>query len=89
MAQQPFDAISYSDARRNLAATMARVCDAHAPIIITRQKADPVVMLSLDDYNSLAETCYLLQSPANASRLRDALAAAAKGNTKPHALAEQ
>ena len=89
MTQQPFDAITYSEARQNLAETMSRVCDAHAPVIITRQKADPVVMLSLADYNSLAETCYLLQSPKNASRLRAALDAEAKGNTSPHALSEE
>lgn len=49
-------------------------------------KADPVVMLSLTDYNSLAETCYLLKSPKNAFRLRAALDGVAKGNTSPRAL---
>ena len=69
------EAITYSDARQNLAATMDRVCDAHEPIIITRQKSMSVVMMSLDDYSGIMETAHLLRSPANAQRLREALGA--------------
>jgi antitoxin YefM len=63
------DAISYTSARANLAATMERVCENHDPVIITRTKAPSVVMLSLEDFHSLQETAYLLRSPANAKRL--------------------
>lgn len=63
------DAISYSTARANLAKTMERVCDDHAPVIITRQKESSVVMMSLEDYQAMEETAYLLRSPANARRL--------------------
>jgi len=68
------DAISYSSARANLANTMDRVCEDHEPLIITRSGKPSVVMVSLDDYNSLDETAYLLRSPANARRLREAVA---------------
>ncbi len=67
------DAISYSSARAQLASNMSRVCDNHEPIIITRNGAQSVVMLSLEDYQSLEETAYLLRSPANAKRLLDAI----------------
>lgn len=63
------DAISYTAARENLAATMDKVCEDRAPIIITRKRDQAVVMLSLEDYEALQETAYLLQSPANAKRL--------------------
>ena len=63
------DSITYSHARANLAKTMDRVCDDHAPVIITRKNAGAVVMLSLKDYEGLEETAYLLRSPANARRL--------------------
>ena len=63
------DAIAYTHARAELASTMDRVCTDHAPVIITRQKAGSVVMLSLEDYNALEETAYLLRSPTNARRL--------------------
>lgn len=66
-------AITYSEARQNLAATMEQVCDHHEPVIITRQKAPSVVMMSLEDYSSIMETAYLLRSPANARRLRESL----------------
>jgi antitoxin YefM len=48
---------------------MDRVCEDHEPLIITRNGKPSVVMLSLEDYNSLDETAYLLRSPANAKRL--------------------
>ena len=68
------DAISYTAARANLASTMADVCNDHAPVIITRKSEDPVVMMSLEDYNSMQETTYLLRSPANARELLESIA---------------
>ncbi len=52
---------------------MDRVCDDHDPVIITRNRDQAVVMLSLEDYESLQETAYLLRSPANAKRLLDSI----------------
>jgi antitoxin YefM len=72
-------AISYTAARENLAATMARVCEDHDPVIITRKRSQSVVLLSLDDYESLQETAYLLRSPANAARLSESIAELEKG----------
>jgi len=68
------DAISYTAARQNLAKTMDRVCADHAPIIITRSNQQSVVMISLDDFNALEETAYLLRSPKNAKRLLESIA---------------
>jgi antitoxin YefM len=63
------DTVSYSSARANLASTMDRVCEDREPLIITRSGKPSVVMLSLEDYNALDETAYLLRSPTNARRL--------------------
>ena len=68
------EAISYTAARQNLAETMDKVIEGHDTVIITRQKAGAVVMMSLEDYNSMQETMYLLGNPANAERLRRAVA---------------
>ena len=68
------DTITYTTVRANLADTMDRVCEDHAPIIITRSKEKSVVMMSLDDYNALEETAYLLRSPKNARRLLESIA---------------
>ena len=73
------DAITYSTARKKLVETMERVCDNHEPIIVTRRNARPVVMMSLDDFNAMEETAYLLRSPANAALLRESLAQAREG----------
>lgn len=67
------DAVTYTQVRSNFAATMNQVCEDHAPIIITRQNQSPVVMISLDDYNAIEETLYLLKNPKNASRLLKAM----------------
>lgn len=66
-------AISYTSARANLAKTMKKVCEDHNPIIITRKNNEAVVMLSLEDYESLDETAYLLQSPKNAKYLFESI----------------
>ena len=68
------DAITYSAARANLASTMNRVCNDHEALIITRTGEQSVVMLSLEDFQALEETAYLLRSPANAKRLLSAAA---------------
>lgn len=68
------DAISYTAARANLASTMDRVCNNHEPLIITRSGQASVVMVSLDDFQALEETAYLLRSPKNATRLLGAIA---------------
>lgn len=68
------DAISYTVARANLAKTMEKVCNDHAPVIITRKREFPVVMISLEDYQAMEETTYLLRSPANARRLLESIA---------------
>ncbi|MEO7097922.1 MAG: type II toxin-antitoxin system prevent-host-death family antitoxin [Luteolibacter sp.] len=67
-------AISYTAARANLASTMNKVCNDHAPIIITRNRDQAVVMMSLEDFEALEETAYLLKSPRNAKRITSAIA---------------
>ena len=53
---------------------MKKVCDDHEPVIITRQKEESVVMLSLEDFRALEETAYLLRVPKNARRLLESIA---------------
>jgi antitoxin YefM len=52
---------------------MDKVCDDHSPIIITRKSQRSVVMMSLEDYQALEETAYLLRSPENARRLLESI----------------
>jgi antitoxin YefM len=64
------DVLTYSDTRANLKDVMDRVVEDRAPVIITRQKAEAVVMVSLADWNAMEETLHLLSTPVNAERLR-------------------
>jgi antitoxin YefM len=65
--------MTFSQMRQNLATVIDTVVNNHSLIIITRQNKEPVVMISLDDYKSIEETAYLLQSITNASRLNSAI----------------
>ena len=70
------DVITYTDLRKNLADALDKVNDDRSPVLITRQKGDHAVLISLKDYNAMAETTYLLGSPENAKRLHQSLESA-------------
>jgi antitoxin YefM len=72
-------AITYTAARQNLAQTMEKVCKDHAPVIVTRKTTNSVVIMSLEDYEALEETAYLLRSPKNARRLIESIAQLEEG----------
>jgi antitoxin YefM len=65
---------SFSDLRRNLASAIDQVAADHEPVMITRDRGKPAaILMSVEDFASYEETRYLLQSPANAARLLDAI----------------
>ncbi|PHS56741.1 MAG: type II toxin-antitoxin system prevent-host-death family antitoxin [Sulfurimonas sp.] len=64
---------TFSQTRQHLASTMDAVVANHNPITITRQNKEAVVMISLQDFQSMQETAYLMQSSNNASRLNEAI----------------
>jgi antitoxin YefM len=82
------NAISYTAVRADLAKTMDRVCEDHEPIIITRNREQAVVMISLEDYKAMEETAYLLRSPANANRLLESIAELERGQGQVRELLE-
>ncbi|MGH9095552.1 MAG: type II toxin-antitoxin system Phd/YefM family antitoxin [Acidimicrobiales bacterium] len=61
--------MTYSESRAKYAETLNAVVDDREEVVVTRAGRDPVVIVSLDDYESLKETAYLLRSPENARRL--------------------
>ena len=68
------DVLSYSDTRARLKEVMDRVVADRAPVVVTRKRGEAVVMVSLADWNAMEETLHLLSNPANAERLREAVA---------------
>ncbi len=83
------DAFTYTQIRNNFAETMNKVCDDHAPIIITRQNKAPVVMISLEDYNAIEETMHILGNPNNAKRIMDSLKQYKEGEAKVRNLVKE
>lgn len=82
------DAITYTKARATLAQTMDSVCENHEPVIITKKNDRSVVMLSLEDFQALEETSYLLRNPKNARRLLDSVNELDAGGGSERALSE-
>jgi antitoxin YefM len=82
------DAMTVNQAKNNFTAVMSQVCENHTPIIITDDAQKPVVVMSLEDYNAIEETLYLLRSPKNAQRLYKALDDLKQGNYQERNLIE-
>jgi antitoxin YefM len=80
--------ITYSAARSGLASAMKKVCQDHEPVIITRQKEESVVMISLEDFTALEETAYLLRVPINARRLLESIVKLERGGGTKHSPTE-
>lgn len=80
---------NYTELRSELTKTMDEVINDHSPVIITRGSKPPVVMMSLEDFNSYEETFYLTKSPANYKRLMQSIEDVKKGNYKKYDLIEE
>jgi len=82
------EVISYTEARGNLKDLMDRVVADKTEVVVTRQKAEAVVMVSLAEWNSISETLHLLSSPKNAVRLRRSIRQMNAGKGVEHDLIE-
>jgi antitoxin YefM len=65
--------MSYTESRARYAEVLDSVVNDREEVVITRAGHEPVVIMSLEDFESLRETAYLMRSPANARRLLDAV----------------
>jgi len=78
--------MSYTESRARYAEVLDGVTNDREEVVITRAGHDPVVIVSLEDYESLKETAYLMRSPANARRLLDAMERLEAGQGQAHDL---
>ena len=81
--------ISYSELRQHLKATIDKASSTHEPFFITSHKSRKAVLLSYEDYESLTETAYLLQNPAMAKRLLEAVIDVKNGKLTKHELIDE
>ena len=80
--------MSYSESRAHYAEVLSAVVDNQEEIVITRAGHESVVIVSLDEYESLKETAYLLRSPANARRILQAIERLDAGQGTAHELVQ-
>jgi antitoxin YefM len=80
-------AVSFSELRKDMKHIMDAVRERHEPTIITRKHGN-MVLMSLDDYNALEETAYILSNPKNAQRVLTSIEEIRSGKGKAHKLVE-
>jgi antitoxin YefM len=81
--------VSSTELRAKLATYMDAVCDNRDTLVVTRQNAPSVIMVSEDEYQGMLETLHLLKSPTNAVRLLRSIAQADAGELVEHELIEE
>lgn len=81
--------ISFTEARNGLKGVLDGVVNDADTTIITRRDAEDAVVMSLDYYNSLMETVYLMRSPANAEHLNKSIAQYHAGQAQPRELMDE
>ena len=78
--------VNFSEARNHLKSVLDQVVADADCTVISRRDAEDAVVMSLDHYNSLIETVYLLKSPANAAHLAKSIDQYRQGKTEEHGL---
>jgi antitoxin YefM len=78
--------VTFTDLRNNLATHLDKVENDREELIVTRQNHDPVVVVSLSDWEGMKETLYLLGNPANAEHLLASIAELNAGKGVEHEL---
>ncbi len=65
--------VNFTEARNNLKSIFDDVYHNYEDVIVNRKNGENVVIISLDKYNSMNETEYLLRSPANRRHVLESL----------------
>jgi antitoxin YefM len=82
------EVLNYTEFRRNLAKSLDKVNDDAEIVIVSRSKGKNVVVMGLEEYNSMLETMHLTKSEPNRKRLQDAIDEMNKGEFQEHDLLE-
>ncbi len=81
--------VSFTEARNSLKAVLDSVVNDADTTIISRRDSEDAVVMSLDFYNSLMETVYLLRSPANAEHLAKSIEQFSQGKVTARDLIDE
>ncbi len=83
------EVLNYTEFRKNLAESLNKVNDDGEIVVVSRSKGKNVVVMSLEEYNSINETLHLISTPANKKRLDDAIEEMERGEFQQHQLIEK
>ena len=62
---------NYSELRKNLKSYLDGVINDSEPLLVHRSGNESVVIISLDEYNSIKETEYIMKSPVMMDIIRE------------------
>lgn len=82
------EVLNYTEFRKNLAKSLNKVNDDAEIVVVSRSKGKNVVVMSLEEYNSIQETLHLMSTPANRHRLDEAIKEMNEGKFLRHGLIE-
>jgi antitoxin YefM len=82
------EVLNYTEFRKELKSSLDKVCNDEEVIVVSRGKNKNVVVISLNEYNSLKETMYLLSSEKNRKRLQESIDEMKNGKFSSHSLIE-
>ena len=83
------EVLNYTEFRKNLAHSLDRVNNDAETVIVSRNKGKNVVVMALEEYNSIMETLHIVKSEANRKRLQDAIDEMNSGIHLHHKLIEE
>ena len=83
------DIVTYTKFREHLAGFLDKINKDHTPLLVTRQNAEPVVVMTLEDFKSYEATFHLLASKNNAVRLNAAIEELRAGKGQERELIEE
>jgi antitoxin YefM len=75
------EVLNYTEFRKNLTRSLNKVNDNADILIVNRSRGKNVVMMSLEEYNSIQETLHITKSAANCKRLDEAIAEMGKSKS--------
>lgn len=84
----PYEITSPTEARNDFFKLLEQVAENHQVYLINRRDGENVALIAESDLRSLVETVYLLRSPANASRLLEAMEESKAGKIVPQTITE-
>jgi antitoxin YefM len=81
--------LNYSEFRNNLSESLNAVNNNREIVVVSRTKGKNVVVMDLEEYNSIQETMHLTSTATNRTRLRVALEEMENGKHSKHKLIER